>query len=103
MATDLLKTHPELRSLRDRLLIVDADAKALGSDLLSKFLMVAALEMPLPDDRLLETAAAAALAGVLPLDFHEWAGQENLAPVRKLTRTSYWRAGDIYAALRRAR
>jgi hypothetical protein len=98
---DILSQYPELRSLRDKLLVIDTDAKRIGEAVLTKFLLASAIESPLPADRLLDTKSAAALVGVATEDFHEWASLENLLPVRRLSRTSYWRAGDLYQALKR--
>jgi hypothetical protein len=97
---NLLQPWPELEAIRDRLLVVDADAKVMGRDRLTMLLYTARTALPLHTDRLLPLAGAAAFAGVDEDEFIQIAADHNLAPVKRTGRNIYYRVGDVERMLR---
>lgn len=93
---DPLKPFPHLRALRDSLLARDPAATKAGAEVITRTLLAAALNVRLPDDRLVKTGDAIAMTGLEESDFFSLADREGVKPVRKLKSGYYWRARDIY-------
>jgi propanediol dehydratase small subunit len=96
---DPLSPWPELRNLRDALLIRNPDAKIVGEAIITQAILAAALNMRLPDERLLNTNDAARLMGVLEEELFQFAEDFKVKPVKRTTLHFYWRAKDIYTML----
>lgn len=96
LPNDPLGPYPDLRSLRDDLLIRDPDASRAGADLVTRILYAATLNLKLPPDRLVSTADAARLLGMELDDFDLLAYRAGVRPVHVLARNTYWRVRDVY-------
>jgi hypothetical protein len=94
---DPLAPYPALRSLRDDLLIRDADAGAAGEALVTRILYAATLNLRIPPDRLISTEDAARLLGLEIEDFDQLAYSKNVKPVYVLAKHTYWCVKSIYA------
>jgi hypothetical protein len=99
----LLEKWPELEVLRDRLLATDPDARSLGRERLTLLLYSARTALPIPAGRLLPLPAAAAVTGLEIDDFLQLMADHGVAPARRTSRTSYFRAGDVYRVLEKDR
>lgn len=93
---DPLEHLPNLRYLRDALLIRDPTAKICGPGFLTRVMLLTAMHSKLPPDRLLNTDDAARLIGVDKQDFDRMAYQAKITPHYVLTNNSYWLARDVY-------
>ena len=94
---DPLEHLPDLRYLRDALLIRDPTAKICGAAFLTRVMLLTAMHSKLPPDRLLNTDDAARLIGVDKHDFDRMAYQAKIKPHYVLTNNSYWLARDVYS------
>jgi len=100
MSSDPLKPWPELRSLRDALLARDADARAAGEEVITRALLIGALNARLPGDRLVSAVDASRLTGLSESDFHHLAQTAHgMDPARRVGATTYWRASQVYRVL----
>jgi hypothetical protein len=93
---DPLEHLPNLRYLRDALLIRDPTAKICGEGFLTRVMLLTAMHSKLPPDRLLNTEDAACLIGVDKHDFDHLAYQAQIKPHYVLTNNSYWLVRDVY-------
>lgn len=94
---DPLEHLPDLRYLRDALLIRDPTAKICGAAFLTRVMLLTAMHSKLPPDRLLNTDDAARLIGIDRHDFDRMAYQAQIKPHYVLTNNSYWLARDVYS------
>lgn len=94
---DPLEHLPNLRYLRDALLIRDPAAKKSGAGFLTRVMLMTAMHSKLPPDRLLNTEDAARLIGVEVHEFDRIAYQAQIKPHYVLTHNSYWLARDVYS------
>jgi hypothetical protein len=100
---NILKSWPELEALRDRLLVVDPEARKLGKERLTLLLFSARTALPVPPDRLLATPSAAAMAGLPEDEFVQLMADFEMAPARVTGRGHYYRSGDVQRALEKLR